>query len=194
MFMVKGMSETSRRCWSGRRRQEEDAGIKTTRIQDTQREYTTSLLSLHNIERPFTCFASVQDMNLWDLSEIKYQGGLALSDSPCGTGGFCCIPGIHNTHNNLNVSHYKRGKQVFTSWSAYMPIGLRTKEGTSLRVSQWSRHLHPEHSSTFRMRSWYRKMCVKWQWSKEVPVFNACILISFSFRLCDLEFSVASCM
>eukprot|EP01120_Amphizonella_sp_Union-15-10_P006976 TRINITY_DN2308_c0_g1_i1.p1 TRINITY_DN2308_c0_g1~~TRINITY_DN2308_c0_g1_i1.p1 ORF type:complete len:341 (+),score=64.33 TRINITY_DN2308_c0_g1_i1:55-1077(+) len=35
------------------------------------------------------------DMNLWDLSETKYQGSLALEDCPIGHGGFRCIPGFH---------------------------------------------------------------------------------------------------
>jgi hypothetical protein len=35
------------------------------------------------------------DMNLWDLRETKYQGGLALEDAPMGGGGFRCIPGYH---------------------------------------------------------------------------------------------------
>ena len=32
------------------------------------------------------------DMNMWDLKECKYQGGIALQDCPKGAGGFRCIP------------------------------------------------------------------------------------------------------
>jgi len=46
------------------------------------------------------------DMNLWKLSETKYQGGLALCNTPPGNGGFCCLPSFHK----LNRIHEYRKK------------------------------------------------------------------------------------
>jgi len=40
-------------------------------------------------------FAVHNDMNLWNLQETNYQGGLSLNDCPIGGGGFRCIPGFH---------------------------------------------------------------------------------------------------
>ncbi|KAL6075091.1 PhytanoylCoA dioxygenase (PhyH) superfamily protein [Balamuthia mandrillaris] len=50
------------------------------------------------------------DMNLWQLQETKYQGGLALSDCPIGGGGFRCIPGFHKLDRIRDYRHnYERG-------------------------------------------------------------------------------------
>jgi hypothetical protein len=54
---------------------------------------TTGKIIFQDTARREAIFPIHTDMNLWDLSEINYQGGLALQD--CLVGGFQCIPGFH---------------------------------------------------------------------------------------------------
>lgn len=60
-------------------------------------------------ERRKQIFHIHNDMNLWDLSENKYQAGIALND--CPTGGFQCIPGFHKLEDIKRYREdYENGK------------------------------------------------------------------------------------
>jgi len=69
-----------------------------------------------------TEFLIHNDMNLWDLSQTKYQGGLALSDCAVGQGGFRCIPRFHKLSKIKTYrENYELGK--FTSTQQPPPKG-----------------------------------------------------------------------